>query len=50
MISKCKAKCAVQVINISIFIKIYCRWIPEIKKKDNINSCGICTFDLSHGP
>ena len=33
MISKRKTKCAVQDIKISIFIKIYCRWIPEIKKK-----------------
>lgn len=50
MISKCKTKCAVQVIKISIFIRIYCRWIPEIKKKDNINICAICTCDLSNGP
>ena len=33
MISNRKTKCAVQDIKISIFIKIYCRWIPEIKKK-----------------
>ena len=33
MISKCETKCAVQVIKKFIFIKIYCRWIPEIKIK-----------------